>query len=87
MALSGVRCGRLRCLFKWIVNWVHKAWSFLQMWNKWIVASFSHLQKENSGEFILLNSNNFMFRYKTLCKILYWNIRILESVITILVKM
>ena len=45
-----------------------------------------HLQKEHSGEFILVDSNNFLFRYKTLCKILYWNIRILESVVTIVGK-
>ena len=54
--------------------------------NKSIVVSSSNMQKEHSGEFILLNSNNFLFRYKTLCKILYWNIRILESVVTILGK-
>ena len=85
MALCGVRYGRLWCLFKWLVNCVHKACVFLHIWNKWIVVSSSHLQKEHSGEFILLNSHNFLFMYKTLCNILYWNIRILESVVTILV--
>ena len=83
VALCGVRCRRLRCLFKWLVNCLHKACVFLQLRN---VVSSSHLQKEHSGELILLNSNNFLSRYKTLCKILYWNIRIMESVVTILGK-
>ena len=86
MAFCDVTCGGLKCLFKWIVNCVHKACAFLQLWNKWIVVSSSHLQKEHPGEFILLNSKNVLVRYKTLCKILYCNIRILQSVATILGK-
>ena len=44
MTLFGVICGRLRCLFKWLENYDHKACVFLQIWNKWIVVSSSHLQ-------------------------------------------
>ena len=44
MTLFGVICGRLRCLFKWLENCDHKACVFLQIWNKWIVVSSSHLQ-------------------------------------------
>ena len=28
MTLCGVRCGRLKCLFKWLVNCVHNACAF-----------------------------------------------------------
>ena len=45
MALCGVRCGRLRCLFKRLVNCVHKVCVFLQIWNKWIAVSSLDLQK------------------------------------------
>ena len=87
MALCGVRCGRLRCLFKGLVDYFDKAYVFLQIRKKWLVISSWHFQKEHSAELILLNLNSFLFMYKTFCKILYWNICVLESVVTILGKM
>ena len=44
-------------------------------------------KKENSGELILLDLKSFLFRFQILCKILYWNIRILESIVTFLGKL
>ena len=86
LSFDVTRCTIRLSFYKWSVNCVDKACVFLQIRNKWIVVSSSHLQKEHSGELILLSSNSFLFRYKTLCKLLYWNICILESVVTILGK-
>ena len=45
-------------------------------------ASFSELQKEQRGEKTNLNLKIFSFYYKTLFKILHWNIRKLVSIVT-----
>ena len=84
MALCGMRCGRLRSLFKWLVNCIHKI--FLQIWNKWIVVSSSHLQKEYSKDLILLNWKSFFLGVKHCVKFYTVIFLFCKSVVAILGK-
>ena len=54
MALCGVRCGRLRCLFKWLVKCIHSL-HFSTNIKQMNSCFFFTLAKEKSGELILLN--------------------------------
>ena len=65
-------------------NCSHKVRVTLHVESKCMIASLCNLHKEQNGLATILNLNHFSFKYKLLFRILYWNERSDDSIVTCL---